>query len=132
MGQQYEPENGQLNALYEKAYRLYEEKRFDEALFSFMKLIAQNPQEKSYWFALASTYQALTMYTQAKASWDTYLHIDPQNANAYFEAAKCAYFLGKIEAIDLINQAKTHSLDPLFKQKAETIKQKWQKEISYG
>ena len=132
MGQQYESENGPLNALYEKAYRIYEEKRFDEALFSFMKLVAQNPKEKNYWFALASTYQALTMYIQAKAAWDTYLYIDPQYPEAYFEAAKCAYFLGKIEAIDLMEQAKIHSLDPLFEKKAKTIKQKWQQEISYG
>ena len=103
----------EVEALYTRAYALYQGGKANEAAEIFQLLCTKDPLQPIYWAGFASSLQESSEWELACEAWAMDALLEPANPTPHFHAAQCCWHLGKLsDAALALKEAKKRIADP--------------------
>lgn len=98
--------NDQMEQFYQGAYRIFEQKRWDDAADAFLFLTTLNPYVHTFWLGLGMAEQSKQEYEQALTAYSMAAMTDPESPVPHIHSCECHDMLKDIDkSIEAVEQA---------------------------
>lgn len=88
--------NNHANTIAQKADRLFDAERYEEALTLYSEAIQLNPNEADFYLNRGLVYDYLERYQEAITDYTHAIHLDPQLSDSYNNRGRVYSFFGRI------------------------------------